>query len=78
MSPWSETLISPPCEASPESAIPDTAGSDAPTLYGAWSALEDSTLRTAVGRFGVKDGWMVIARTVGTRTAKQCRERWFR
>ncbi|KAI5525371.1 RNA polymerase II transcription regulator recruiting protein [Trichomonas vaginalis G3] len=40
-----------------------------------WTAAEDDKLTDAVRRFGAKN-WGKIAEYVGTRTGKQCRERW--
>jgi hypothetical protein len=52
------------------------ASPEARLLRGAWNEDEDAALRRAVDRLGVKD-WIKIAQFVGTRTSKQCRERWF-
>ncbi|KAH0788739.1 Myb-like DNA-binding domain containing protein [Histomonas meleagridis] len=43
---------------------------------GSWSQQEDDLLKTAISQIGTKK-WSDIARFVPTRTAKQCRERWF-
>lgn len=43
---------------------------------GSWSQQEDELLKAAVSQLGTKK-WCDIARFVPTRTAKQCRERWF-
>ena len=40
----------------------------------AWTPAEDEKLRTAVAVGPVK--WASVAQAVGTRNAKQCRERW--
>ena len=43
---------------------------------GSWSPEEDDLLKTGIKQFGPKK-WSDVARFVPTRTAKQCRERWF-
>jgi hypothetical protein len=43
---------------------------------GIWAPGEDDMLRAAVTHLGSKK-WTDVARFVTTRTAKQCRERWF-
>ena len=42
---------------------------------GPWTDAEDDTLRYWVANFGAK-GWTKCSKTVGTRSGKQCRERW--
>jgi hypothetical protein len=43
---------------------------------GTWNDSEDDLLKSAVARFGPKK-WIEVAKLVPSRTAKQCRERWF-
>ncbi|KAG6291332.1 hypothetical protein E4U09_003971 [Claviceps aff. purpurea] len=43
---------------------------------GAWSPSEDDLLKSRVLNKGASD-WVEKSRYVGTRTAKQCRERWY-
>ncbi|KAH0795333.1 Myb-like DNA-binding domain containing protein [Histomonas meleagridis] len=43
---------------------------------GSWSQQEDELLKSAISQIGIKK-WSDVARFVPTRTAKQCRERWF-
>jgi hypothetical protein len=43
---------------------------------GTWNDTEDDLLKNAVARFGSKK-WIDVAKFVPSRTAKQCRERWF-
>jgi hypothetical protein len=40
-----------------------------------WSAEEDEQLRQGINEFGT-GSWTDISRRVGTRSGKQCRERW--
>ncbi|GAA6063095.1 hypothetical protein JCM10212_003293 [Sporobolomyces blumeae] len=42
---------------------------------GPWTAGEDSTLRALVAKYGCEK-WVIIANEIGTRSGKQCRERW--
>ncbi|GAA5941616.1 uncharacterized protein JCM15063_001637 [Sporobolomyces koalae] len=42
---------------------------------GPWTTSEDTTLRTLVVKYGCEK-WVLIANELGTRSGKQCRERW--
>jgi hypothetical protein len=56
---------------------PDTCGRPGDIgTRGAWTQEEDNLLSEAVGRIGT-NGWKEVAQAVPTRSAKQCRERWF-
>ncbi|OHT12191.1 Myb-like DNA-binding domain containing protein [Tritrichomonas foetus] len=46
------------------------------TVKGAWTQQEDNLLIEAVNRYGPKK-WVTIAKSVPSRTSKQCRARWF-
>lgn len=46
-----------------------------PLSKGNWSAEESETLRVLVEQMG-DDNWNEVAERLGTRNAKQCRERW--
>lgn len=46
-----------------------------PTTRGSWTQVEDDLLRSAVNQVGPTK-WTDISRIVGTRSPKQCRERW--
>jgi hypothetical protein len=47
-----------------------------PIVHGAWTPHEDGLLSAAVAQLGTHK-WTDAAKFVPTRTAKQCRERWF-
>ncbi|KAJ9050360.1 hypothetical protein DSO57_1015001 [Entomophthora muscae] len=49
--------------------------SDKSILRGSWTKQEDATLIDMVNKFGA-ERWVVIAKGLGSRTGKQCRERW--
>jgi myb proto-oncogene protein len=50
----------------------------APDLFtrGTWTDAEDDLLKVGVARFGAKK-WIDVAKLIPSRSAKQCRERWF-
>ncbi|KAG6047679.1 hypothetical protein E4U17_007418 [Claviceps sp. LM77 group G4] len=50
---------------------------DVPVSYrrGSWSPQEDDVLKRMVQKQGAK-GWDEISKNIGSRSAKQCRERW--
>lgn len=46
-------------------------------VKGKWFPHEDESLRDLVAKYGVKGQWKMISRALGgTRSTKQCRERW--
>lgn len=49
--------------------------SDKHILRGSWTKQEDATLIDMVNKLG-PERWVVIAKGLGSRTGKQCRERW--
>jgi hypothetical protein len=49
---------------------------NSPCNRGTWAKHEDEILIRTVARFGSKK-WTEISKFVPSRTAKQCRERWF-
>ncbi|KDN52548.1 hypothetical protein K437DRAFT_210979, partial [Tilletiaria anomala UBC 951] len=44
-------------------------------IKGPWSQTEDETLQHLVDELG-PEKWVAIAQRLGTRSGKQCRERW--
>lgn len=59
-------------------ATKDAPTDSAPTennFRGSWSSSEDALLTEAINKLG-ENKWTSIAQHVGTRSAKQCRERW--
>lgn len=44
------------------------------TIKGSWSEAEDNQLRDLYGKYG--QNWAQLALELGSRNAKQCRERW--
>ena len=57
------------------SNIPNAKSPAQQTVKGPWTEHEDTQLRMLVDVFG-PEKWVVIASRLGTRTGKQCRERW--
>ncbi|GAA5840509.1 hypothetical protein JCM9279_007351 [Rhodotorula babjevae] len=45
------------------------------TIKGSWTAAEDAKLVELVDEFG-SEKWVIISSQMGSRTGKQCRERW--
>jgi hypothetical protein len=58
----------------PALAMPGHAGNAA--IRGIWTKLEDHLLAQAVALIGPRR-WSDVAKLVPSRTAKQCRERWY-
>ncbi|KPV73706.1 uncharacterized protein RHOBADRAFT_16687, partial [Rhodotorula graminis WP1] len=45
------------------------------TIKGSWTAAEDAKLVELVDEFG-SEKWVIISSQMGSRSGKQCRERW--